>query len=389
MSRQGSSKLAQRLLGLGVAAAALGAGAAYLPWDMVSRVLASQQEVAPLPPSEVAQPVRVSRIAFNSLAAQDQFTGTVRPRHEADLGFRISGKLLERLASVGDAVRAGQVIARLDPSDAELDLQAAEADLAAARADLARAEGDAARSRKLLAGGTVSQAADDRVASILAEAQGRAGRAQRARELAANRLDYMVLTAPSDGVVTRELAEAGQVVAAGQGVVSLARVDQLDVVFALPEQKRGMLEQAQATARLWEQDAAPYALSLRDVAPDVDPATRTYRVRMAITAPDRHVSLGRTVTITFAAPAAAPVAVLPLAAVLNDGRGPAVWRLTPDQRRVVRVPVVIAALDGEHAAVQGALRAGDLVISLGAHKIDPHRPVRIIETTTAGLGGGH
>jgi RND family efflux transporter MFP subunit len=292
---------------------------------------------------------------------------------------------MERLVSVGDQVTAGQAIARLDPADAELDLEAADAELSAARAELGRAEAEATRSRKLLAAGHVSQAADDRVAATLAEAQGRAERSLRARDLAANRLDYMVLTAGSDGVVTRELAEAGQVVAAGQAIVSVARMDQLDVVFALPEQKRAILEEASAMAQLWEQDATHYALLLRDVAPDVDPATRTYRVRMAMENPDQHVTLGRTVTVTFTEPTSQPVATLPLAAVLNDGQGASVWRLKPDRRSVERMPVDIASLDGERVSLRGALREGDLVISLGAHKIDPSRHVNVVETTSSRL----
>lgn len=374
-----------RLLMASVAAAVLIAGATYAQRDLITTVLASQTDAEPLPPKLIAQPVRVSAVAFGSLRAETRFTGTVRPRHEADLGFRVSGKLLERMVSVGDHVRAGQPIARLDPADAQLTLEATEAELAAARAELRRAEAEDARSRRLLAAGHVSQAAHDRVATTTAEARGRTERALRARELAANRLNYMVLTATGDGVVTRELAEAGQVVADGQPVLSVARMDQLDVVFALPEQSRGILAGESATARLWDKDDASYALQLRDVSPDVDPATRTYRVRMDITVPDKHVTLGRTVTVTFTSTAEKPVAALPLGAVMNDGGGAAVWRLTPSQQTVERVPVEIASLDSQRAMIRGGLAEGDIVVSLGAHKIDPARPVKVVETTKAAL----
>ncbi len=360
----------RRLLVALLAVGILAAGATYAQRDLISAVLASQKQKAePLPPSLIPQPVRVSPIAFEDLRSQARFTGTVRPRHEADLSFRVSGKLLERLVSVGDRVRAGEPIARLDPADAQLDLESAEA--------------EDSRSRRLLAAGHVSQAAHDRVAATTAEARGRAERAMRARDLAANRLDYMVLEASGDGVVTRELAEAGQVIAAGQPVISVARMDQLDVVFALPEQSREILAQQGALARLWDQDTASYPLQLRDVSPDVDPATRTYRVRMGILRPDEHVTLGRTVTITFSLPADRPVAALPLGAVLNDGHGAGVWRLTPDRQNVERVPVEIVALEGKRAMIAGGLREGDLVISLGAHKIDHARPVKVVETTAA------
>jgi RND family efflux transporter MFP subunit len=385
MSRVGATWSRVRLLAMAAAVIFLIVIAVYLKRDAISAGLAAQQATKAMPSQQTAQPVRVSQVAFGSPDAHMRFTGTVRPRHEADLGFRVSGKLMERLVSVGDQVTAGQVIARLDPADARLDLESTEAERTAAEAELGRAEAAEARSRRLLAAGHVSQAAHDRVVATAAEAQGRAERALRARDLAANRLNYMVLRATGGGVVTRELAEAGQVVAAGQAVVSVARMDQLDVVFALPEQKRDLVEQAEAAARLWDKDAASYALLLRDVSPDVDPATRTYRVRMALLHPDRHVTLGRTVAITFTVPAGEPVAALALGAVLNDGKGAAVWRLMPDRQRVERVPVEIAALDSNHAIVRGGLRDGDLVVSLGAHKLDPARPVRVVETTASTL----
>lgn len=363
----------------------LAGGAAYSQRDAIARVVASQQDESTPVAARAAQPVRVSRISYGRPAEAAAFTGIVRPRHEADLGFRVSGKLLERLVSVGDRVTTGQPIARLDASDAQLDLESAEAELAAARAELRRADAEASRSQRLLDAGHVSQAAHDRVAATAAEARGRTERALRARELAANRLDYMVLTASSDGVVTRELAEGGQVVGAGQAIVSVAGMDQLDVVFALPEQKRDIIGQASAAAQLWDRDSASYALNLRDVSPDVDPATRTYRVRMGIVAPDQHVTLGRTVTVTFTSPAEKPLASLPLAAVINDGNGAAVWRLRPDGHSVERVPITVAALDGTLAMIGGGISDGDLVVSLGAHKLDPGRPVRVVETTSASL----
>lgn len=327
------------------------------------------------------QPVRVTPVAFTVPTAIDTFTGTVRPQHEPQMAFRVPGKIVARLIDVGDQVAVGQVLARLDDTDARLTLQSAEAELTAARTDLSRASHEAKRSRDLFGAGHQAQAALDRAISAEAEALGRTDRALRARDQAANALSYTTLVADADGVVTAVLAEAGQVVAAGQAVATVAQTGALDVVFALPEQARGTLAGASATAALWEDDAHSYALTLRDVSPDVDPATRTYRVRMALTAPDAGVALGRTVTVTLTGPAQAPVVRLPLAAVLDTGQGASVWRVPAGGTHVDRVPVDIAALDGTTAALRGAFRDGDLVISLGAHRIDPARPVRVVETT--------
>ncbi len=331
-----------------------------------------------------AQPVRVTRVALAAMDTSETFTGTIRPRHEAPLGFRVPGKLVARMVEVGERVTLGQVVARLDDTDARLELEAAAADLAAARTDLSRAQAEVSRSRDLFAKGHVAQAALDRAISAEAEARARADRADRAQALARNRLSYTDLLAESDGVVTATLAETGQVVAAGQPVLTLAETGLLDVVFALPEQRRELLNTATAQAVLWGQEGTPYALTLRDISPDVGAVGRTYRVRMTLTAPDAMASLGRTVTVRLHAPVGtmgdAPVARLPLAAVMNDGTGAAVWRIAPGSTRVERVPVTLVGADGLTAHLRGGLAAGDMVISLGAHKVDPARPVRVVET---------
>jgi RND family efflux transporter MFP subunit len=367
---------------LGTAAVA---GAAYTNRDVIMALLPVREVAEAKPQERPAQPVRVTAVVFRQPKIETIYTGTIRPKHEAIAGFRVAGKLLERLVSTGDTVTAGQILARLDDADGQLELESTEAELTAARTELKRAEAEAQRSRKLQAQGFASRAAYDRATATRAEAQGRVDRAVRARDLAANRLDYLVLKADSDGVVTAELAEAGQVVAAGQAIVSIAAKTGQDVVFALPEQSRSSLETAKATAQIWDQSATRYDLTLRDISPDVDDATRTYRVRMSIVTPDTQVTLGRTVTVTLTQPPQKPLATLPLAAVLNDGSGASVWRLTADRQRVERVAVTVASLDETSAMISDGLFDGDVVVSLGAYKIDPARPVKVVETTTAAL----
>jgi RND family efflux transporter MFP subunit len=365
-----------------LALAAVGT-AGYAAQDSLAAWLSVPPTDAPVIAERAAQPVRVTRVVFAAVDLSDSYTGTIRPRHEVPMGFRLPGKLIDRMVDVGDRVSAGQTLARLDDTDARLELEAAEAELAAARIDLSRAKADLARSRGLFAAGHVAQAALDRAASAAAEALSRADRADQMRDLAANRLSYMDLVAEADGIVTGTLAEPGQVVAAGQPVLSLAEGDALDVVFALPEQSRALLETAAARAELWGVPGKDYALTLRDISPDVDPVGRTYRVRMTLTAPDTEAALGRTVTVRLATPGAAPAAILPLASVVNDGAGAAVWRLPSGVDRVERVPVALVTIDGAAALVRGALADGDLIVSLGANKIDPSRPVRVVETAAS------
>jgi RND family efflux transporter MFP subunit len=362
-----------------VAVAALGT-AVYAARDSLAALLAAPQTEAAVIAERAAQPVRVTRVAFASADLSDSYTGTIRPRHELPLGFRMAGKVIKRMVDMGDPVTAGQILARLDDTDARLELAAAEAEQAAARTDLSRAEAEVARSRDLFAAGHVAQAALDRATSAAAEALSRADRAGRMRALAANRLSYMVLVAEADGIVTGTLAEPGQVIAAGQPVLSLAKGDALDVVFALPEQSRASLATATARAELWGVPGKSYALTLRDISPDAEPVGRTYRVRMTIAAPDAEAALGRTVTVRLTSPGTQPAALLPLASVVNDGTGAAVWRLPKGADLVERVPVDLVTIQGDGALIRGALVDGDTVISLGANKIDPSRPVRVVET---------
>lgn len=325
-----------------------------------------------------AQPVRVSVIHFAATERVARHTGTIRPRHEVALGFRVPGKVVARLVEVGDAVSRGQVVAQLDDTDARLEVELAAAEAEAARVDRQRAEADAARSRTLFQEGHIAQAALDRAISGAAEAASRAERAERALALAENRLGYAVLRVDADGVVTAASVEPGQVVGAGQPIVSVAKAGALDVVFALPEQDRALLERVVARAELWGAEGKSYRLKLRDVAPDVDPVGRTYRVRMVVEDADAATSLGRTVTVVLDVGATAPVAAVPLAAVVDDGTGAAVWRVTGD--RVERVAVEVVAVTGVVAMIRGALAEGAVIVSLGAHKVDPARPVRVVET---------
>ena len=356
------------------------AATGYAARDSLAALMPVPPMDAPVIAERAAQPVRVTRVTFASAERSDSYTGTIRPQHEVPLGFRMPGKLIVRLVDVGDRVTAGQLLARLDDTDAGLELDAAAAELAAARTDLVRAEADVARARDLFAAGHVAQATLDRATSAAAEALSRADRAGQMRALAANRLSYMDLVAEADGIVTATLAEPGQVVAAGQPVLSLAEGGALDVIFALPEQRRAVLETSGASAELWGVSGKAYALALRDISPDVDKVGRTYRVRMRLTAPDTDATLGRTVTVRLTTPDAQPAAALPLASVVNDGEGAAVWRLSSGAELVERVPVDLVTIEGDLALVRGGLIEGDVVISLGANKIDPSRPVRVVET---------
>lgn len=365
-----------------VVGSAVAVGAALMQPEFYAAALAAPgpaKTEAPLAaPATQPQPVRATTVTLAPLTPVTTYTGTIRPRHQGPAAFRVAGKVAERLVDVGDRVTEGQVIARLDDTDIRLTMEAAEAEVRSATTDLARAEADEARNRELLDRGFVAQAVLDRSVSGAAEARSRLDRATRTRDQAQNQLGYTTLRADADGVVTARAVEAGEVVQAGQPIATIARTDTLEAEIALPEQRRATLDDAAFTATIWGEEDTAHPLTLREVSPDVDPVARTYRVRLAFAATDDRMALGRTVTVSLIPGMTEDdVVPLPLAAVLGDGTGAAVWRITDNKAE--RVPVTLVTLRDEVALVRGPLAAGDQVVALGAQKIDPARPVRIVE----------
>jgi RND family efflux transporter MFP subunit len=350
-----------------VAALALGAGLAGC----------QKEDTATAPPPP--QPVQVVTIAPQSLQERWTLVGVVRPRVEADLGFRVPGKVAARLVDVGQRVEAGQEIARLDESDLRLQREQQEAELRAASTGLDQAAAAEARSRVLLDKGHIAQAALDEKRAAADEARARLDRAKRGLDLAGNQLAYAVLRADRAGVVSALPVEAGQVVVAGQPVARIADLGGLEVEVAVPEHRLDAVKDAAATVTFWGSAAAPMPARLRELAPEADAATRTYRARFSLPAVPAGIELGRTATLSLMRGEAREIVRLPLAAVMNDGRGAAVWVVDASGRKVERRPIGLAALAADGALIDSGLAAGERVVSLGVHLVDEGKPVRIVE----------
>jgi RND family efflux transporter MFP subunit len=324
------------------------------------------------------RPVQVQRVAFENEEAVREFVGVVRARHETDLGFRVAGKITDRIVNVGDSVRVGDLIARLDRQDLRLQAQSAEAELAAATSNLAQASADFDRYNALRVRGYASTADFERKTAAKDEAEGRIERAQRSLDLARNQLDYAELKADTDGVITATLAEPGQVVAVGQAVARLAHHGQKEAVVALPETWLAEARRSQATVRLWSDPNRIYAAHLRELSPQADPSTRTYAAKFTIEDSNDSVALGMSATVTLTRPQNAQVAKLPLAAILNRGNGPAVYLV--DEKSVLELrPVTVTSFTEDAAIVSGGLNDGDKVVTLGTHKLNPGVKVRTLE----------
>lgn len=340
------------------------------------------------PPDPRTQPplVRTSLVAPGN-ASERVFTGTIAARVQGDLGFRVAGKVLERLVDTGQTVRRGQALLRLDPVDLKLAANAQQEAVAAARARAQQASDEEQRYRDLQGTGAVSALAHEQIkaAADAARAQLRAAEAQAAAALNASR--YAELLADADGIVMETLAEPGQVVSAGQVVVRLAHAGRREAVVQLPETLRPALGSA-AQARLFGREDVVIPARLRQLSDVADRATRTFEARYVLDAgAAASAPLGSTVTLriggtstatatsTSTSTAGKATLQVPIGAILDEGKGAAVWVVQGDQVR--RQPVTVVQVQDGNAQVVGALDLGERIVALGAHLLSEGAQVRL------------
>lgn len=337
----------------------------------------------PPAPAAIVKPVFVTTVTPANAAQSRSFTSVIRARVETELGFRTAGKVVERFVEVGDSVKAGQVLARLDPADYQLAVKAAADQVQAASVDAQQAASDEARFRRLLADGSVGAADHERQKARADAAAARLDQANRQLDLARNREAYATLVAPYAGVVTTLRFERGQVVAEGQPVLSLARDGEREIVAELPEDWIGRARSLAATAAPWNEPQTQVRLALRELSPQASAQGRTYRARYAAAAESRErvaaLPLGSTMQLTLSAPhAGTATAVLPVSALVK-GSGPAgVWTVNAKGSGLVFTPVQVVAIDDATVQVTG-LASGSKVVSVGAQKLDAGTAVRAIE----------
>ena len=331
----------------------------------------SQPDTSPPPP----RPVRAVQVSAGSEAARPLFAARIEARHETALAFEVGGRVAERLVDVGDTVAAGAVLARLDDTDLRLRERDLRARLAASRAERADAATALRRAAELRPKGFVSQADVDRASyrDQAAAAQVQALAAQLA--LASRELAYAALAAPTAGVITTRMIEAGQVVGAGQPAFSLAQTGPIEAVFDLPEPQRAALPPTVQVA-LWTQPDPPLTAKVREIAPQAAGDSRTYRVRATLDGPaGNSVALGSSATVSFDTPVA--LLAVPMGALLkgDDGRV-AVWVVDAD--RTARLKTVTPGpLQGNQATITGGLAPGDWVITAGVHDLRDGQPVSL------------
>src|SRR5262249_40742081 len=262
--------------------------------------------------------VLVTSVHYEAQAHQRSFVGTVRPRIEADMGFRVGGKVSKRLVEVGAMVGTGQPLATLDEVDLKLQAEQADAEVSAASGVLAQASATEARTKELRQKGWSTDAQLDQAIAAADEARARLKRAERSVELTKNSLSYATLVADAPGVVTSTLIEPGQVVAAGQTAIRVARLAEKEVVVAIPETLLARAKSGDARVTIWSEPDKVYVAKLRELAPSADQMTRTYQAKFSLPRVGDDVQRGMTSTLTLSDQETERVPRLPLSALFNQ-----------------------------------------------------------------------
>ncbi|PKM10977.1 MAG: efflux RND transporter periplasmic adaptor subunit [Gammaproteobacteria bacterium HGW-Gammaproteobacteria-5] len=296
------------------------------------------------------------------------YAGEVRARYEPALGFRIGGKIIARAVDVGDRVAAGALLAELDPDDVRLQAQAAQAQWRAAQADLELARAERERAAALIERKLVSASVYDSRDAAWRAAQAKARQAKAQWDVASNQAGYSKLYAPEAGVIAARHAEAGQVVAAGQTVFTLAVEGEREIAIDIPEQRIAQFKMGQkVTVALWAQSGSRFPGHIRELSPAADPQTRTYAARVTLDAGTALAELGQTARVYTAGTDAARQLMLPLSAVSAEDGVAFAWVVDPATARLQRRPLVLGAYQEDRVPVISGLRGEEWVVAGGVH----------------------
>jgi multidrug efflux system membrane fusion protein len=373
--------------------AAVQISGALLSLLVLSLLLAACQ--APAAPSassaktEIVRPVKVAVVGAGIAGRALTYSGVVRPRIESALGFRVPGKIVERSVNVGDRVEVGQVIARLDDTDLKLAENAAKAAVAGARTRRDVASDNVDRARALLPKAIIAQATYDTRRNELDAAAAALDSTEAQLRQASNAVEYATLKADSPGIVTAVTAEPGQVVSAGQSIVMLAHAGEMEIEVAVPEQDAADLESGQpAKVTLWAGPRSSLEGRIREIAGQADAASRTYSIRIAVSAPPRTMRLGMTASVAMRVGDQAAPVVVPLTAVTESDGRPVVFVADPTTKAVRKTPVVVGAVVEDGVRIAEGLHVGELVVTAGVQFLRDGMRVRLPDERRSARNSG-
>ncbi len=346
---------------------------------LMTIAVACRPEAAPTAPE--IRPVRTVTIAKRDAGVPVVLTGSIRAQDEAPLAFRVSGRMIERRVNNGDRVRPGQLVARLEPQNEQNSLRAARANLTAAQGQLTNARNNLRRQEPLAVRGAVSQSELDRARESFQTAQSQVEAAEAQVKFAQDQLAFTELKADAAGVITSVGAEPGEVVSAGRMIVTLARQGGRDAVFDVPAQViRSAPKNPQITVSLQDDPGVTVVGRVREVAPQADPVTRTFEVKVGLTDPPAAMRLGTTVTGRMDVDSSSVIDI-PAAALTRSNQQPAVWIVDPSTSTVSLRTIDVLRFDPDAVVVSKGLAPGDVVVTAGVQALYPGQKVRLLDSS--------
>jgi RND family efflux transporter MFP subunit len=331
--------------------------------------------------SQSIRPVRTVTVELQEGGETVSLTGEIQPRYQADLGFRVNGKILERPVDVGTQVKKGDLLARLDPQQYRQDLEVAKAEVAKADAEVTRSQAQEYRQRELLKNGHTTQVAYDQALKTFKTAQAEAGAARARQVQASENLGYTDLRADNDGVISAIGADPGQVVSSGQMVARLAQPGEREAVFNIAEGTlKSRPKDPTVTVHLVSNLEIETTGNVRYVSPQADPATRTYTVRVSLPDAPPQMRLGANVVGTVTLDQGQIVSIPGSALFQKDGK-PAVWLVEKDSTVQLK-PITVQRYQGDSVIVGDGLAQGDVVVTAGVQKLLPGQKVALMDAST-------
>jgi RND family efflux transporter MFP subunit len=328
------------------------------------------------------RPVRVVTVERQEGGEKVSLSGQIEAETEVSLSFRVGGRMIQRPVHVGDRVKAGQVVARLEPEPAENELRSARANLAAAQSLLTKTRNEFNRQDELLRGGWTTRVRYDQALHAMQAAQAQVDAARAQLATVEDNLSYTELVADAAGHVTKIGAEPGEVVPAGRMIVQLAREGGRDAVFDVPARVIQGAPYDPVVHVVLASDPAMRATGrVREVAPQADPVTRTFRVRVGLDNPPEAMRLGSTVTGAMTQEGAAGIAI-PASALTRAQGQPAVWIVDPKADTVSLRPIDVASYDLAQVIVGQGLEPGDVIVTAGVQSLRPGEKVRLLDAAS-------
>ena len=364
---------------LAVALTLIGGAFAYhslqFETDSKSDLTTPKDSAAHLNPNGSELVVRAYTVDLGPVCSTQSFTGTLQPRYQALVGFRVAGKIAARRVELGERVKKGQILFQLNPDDLDLQLKVAETDNISAESLLTQTKAEEVRFTQLRASGAISVSDFDLAVSAREIAQARFNAANRRLEMARNQRSYCDLFADSDGLVTAIQAEAGQVVNIGQPVIQIMQSNELEAVINLPEGMVGDVKQLDAEAHFWAKPDVKIQARLRELSPMADAMSRTYDARFQLLQSTSDLAIGMTVSVQLLDPKSHGTSI-PLTAISSLKGAPVVWRIVADGK-LEPVGIEMVQYRTDTAVVHGALQSGDRIVSAGVQRVDENAIVRV------------